>query len=177
MADRSIHEEWPVVVVRSRRRKKTVSGELKDGKLVIRAPAGLSQKELQPHIDSLRKKLARRVKRKRAFRSDSDLEKMATEINRSFFGGRLKWRSIRFVSNQQKRFGSCTPSTGDIRLSDRLQSMPVWVLRYVLAHELAHLMEPNHSAAFWALVNRYPLTERARGYLMAVGLEELSDKN
>jgi predicted metal-dependent hydrolase len=39
-------------------------------------------------------------------------------------------------------------------------------------HELAHLKEANHGSHFWQFVNRYPLTERARGYLMAVGLEE-----
>ncbi len=43
--------------------------------------------------------------------------------------------------------------------------MPTWVLDYVLVHELAHLMEPGHGPEFWARVNAYPRTERARGYL------------
>ena len=46
--------------------------------------------------------------------------------------------------------------------------MPAWVLDYVLVHELAHLIEPGHGPAFWALVSRYPRTERARGYLDGV---------
>ena len=52
-----------------------------------------------------------------------------------------------------------------IRLSARLQSLPAWVVDYVLVHELAHLLEPAHNDRFWALVNRYPLAERARGFL------------
>ena len=42
-------------------------------------------------------------------------------------------------------------------------------------HELAHLIEANHGPRFWKVVNRYPRTERARGYLMAIGLEDLDD--
>ena len=49
--------------------------------------------------------------------------------------------------------------------------MPRFVLEYLVMHELSHLAEPGHGPAFWALVNRYPRTERARGYLMAVGLD------
>jgi predicted metal-dependent hydrolase len=49
------------------------------------------------------------------------------------------------------------------------------VLEYVVMHELAHLLEANHGPRFWQLVARYPRTERARGYLMAAGLEELEE--
>ena len=104
--------------------------------------------------------------------SDEELEALAQQLNQTYFTGRLKWQSIRYVTNQNKRFGSCTPSLGTIRLSHRLASMPDWVLKYVIVHELAHLEESNHGPSFWALVNQYPLTERARGYLMAIGLEE-----
>lgn len=90
-----------------------------------------------------------------------------------FFGGRLAWTSIRWVSNQNSRYGSCTPRTGAIRISDRLIRMPDFVIDYVVVHELAHLVEPNHGPGFWTLVNQFPKTERARGYLMAVSLERI----
>jgi len=74
--------------------------------------------------------------------------------------------SVRWVENQQARWGSCTPSDRTIRLSVRLQGMPSWVIDYVLVHELAHLLEPGHDPRFWAWVERYPQAERARGYLL-----------
>jgi hypothetical protein len=71
-------------------------------------------------------------------------------------------------ADQRSQWGSCTPSTGEIRISNRLAAYPPWILDYVLVHELAHLVEANHSPAFNALVARYPLAERARGFLMAI---------
>jgi predicted metal-dependent hydrolase len=75
---------------------------------------------------------------------------------------------VRWVGNQQSRWGSCTPGDRTIRLSQRLQDMPAWVVDYVLLHELAHLLEPGHGPAFWALLRGYPQLERARGYLEGV---------
>ena len=42
----------------------------------------------------------------------------------------------------------------------------------LITHELAHLRAPDHSPYFWSLVRRYPYAERARGYLLAKGIDE-----
>jgi predicted metal-dependent hydrolase len=76
--------------------------------------------------------------------------------------------SVRWVTNQNGRWGSCTPDDGTIRISHRIQEMPDWVVDYVLLHELAHLVVPSHNARFWDLVARYPRAERARGYLEGI---------
>jgi len=75
--------------------------------------------------------------------------------------------TVRWVDNQHSRWASCSPTDGVIRVSSRLAGFPAWVVDYVLVHELAHLVEPRHGTAFWALVHRYRRAERARGYLLA----------
>jgi predicted metal-dependent hydrolase len=160
-------------VIRSPRRKKTVSARMVDGMLQVRAPAHLSDAELAPMIDDLEAKLKRRARKAKL--DDTLLHRRARELNRAYFDGQLEWTSIRWVTNQSKRAGSCTPSRGAIRISHRVAAMPAFVRDYVIVHELAHLVEPNHSARFWQIVNQYPRTERARGYLMALGIELLDE--
>ncbi len=169
MKDSETIPDWPVHIIRSTQRRKTVSARLEDGVLIIRAPAAIGDDELTPIIEGLKKRMLKRSRT--APQTDEALEKRARELNKKYFDGRLSWRSVRYVTNQNSRFGSCTPADGAIRLSHRLATMPAWVRDYVLVHELAHLIEGNHGPNFWRLVNRYPLTERARGYLIAVGLE------
>ncbi|MCW3134804.1 MAG: DUF45 domain-containing protein [Methanophagales archaeon] len=50
--------------------------------------------------------------------------------------------------------------------------MPKFVHDYVVVHKLAHLKVPGQRREFWNLVNKYPKVERARGYLMAVGMSD-----
>jgi len=69
------------------------------------------------------------------------------------------------------RWGSCTIDSGVVRLSSKLREFPAWVVDYVIVHEMAHLRYRSHGPRFWALVNRYQLTERARGFLIAVDLD------
>ncbi|MBU1880306.1 MAG: M48 family metallopeptidase [Chloroflexi bacterium] len=158
-------------ITRSKRRKKTVSARLVNGVLEVQAPAHATDAELAPIIEQLRGKLEHKLERERQ-KADRSLMERAQELNRRYFNGKLRWTAIRYVSNQNKRFGSCTPDRGTIRLSNRLEQVPDWVRDYVIVHELAHLQEPNHSARFWQLVRRYPKTERAIGFLMALGYED-----
>ncbi|WP_192912559.1 M48 family metallopeptidase [Paracraurococcus ruber] len=61
-------------------------------------------------------------------------------------------RSIR-LKDTRSRWGSCAPD-GTLAFSWRLVMAPDWVLDYVVAHEVAHLRELNHSSRFWAQVER-----------------------
>lgn len=162
-----------VEVRRSERRHRTVSARLKEGTLVVYLPARMSGAEEDRWVQTMLKRFEARSRRAR-LNSDGDLQRRARELNRLYFDGRLKWKSLEYVTNQNSRYGSCSPGEGTIRISSALAGMPGWVRDYVLVHELAHLEEANHSGAFWALVNRYPLTERARGYLMAKGMDQES---
>jgi predicted metal-dependent hydrolase len=159
-----------VEVRRSARRKRTVAARLEGGNLIVFIPARMSHAEETVWVERMRRRLEQR-ERRRHRNSSGELERRAQEMNKRYFGGKLSWSSLTYVGNQNSRYGSCTVGTGAIRLSDSLLDMPGWVRDYVLVHELAHLIEPNHSPKFWALVGRYPLTERARGYLIAKGVE------
>ena len=150
----------PVEIVRSRRRRKTVQATIVDGVIRVQAPASMSQRELDEHVHYLVARLERR------YRSESvDLEARSRRLSKRF---ELPKATSVVWADQRSQWGSCTPSTGEIRISNRLAAYPPWILDYVLVHELAHLVEANHSPAFNALVARYPLAERARGFLMAI---------
>lgn len=139
--------------------------------MVVRLPAGLSRAEERSWVDRMVTRLAERERLER-LNARRDLETAAARLNERYFGGRLRWRSIRYVANQRDRFGSCTPDDRTIRISNRVADMPAWVREYVVMHELTHMLVPSHSARFWRIVRRYPLAERARGFLIARGLEE-----
>ncbi|MDE6243770.1 MAG: M48 family metallopeptidase [Muribaculaceae bacterium] len=53
------------------------------------------------------------------------------------------------------RWGSCNYMTRKITINVKLALYPPQCTDYVIVHELAHLVHPNHSAAFWALVEKY----------------------
>jgi predicted metal-dependent hydrolase len=160
-----------VEVVRSPRRRKTITAEQRGNRLVVRLPAGLSRSEERNWVRRMVASVERREAERR-LNAGRALERAADRLNRRFFDGRVRWRSIRYVMNQRDRYGSCTPSDGTIRISGRIAAMPTFVRDYVVMHELAHLLIAEHSPRFWRLVNRYPMAERARGYLMASGFED-----
>jgi predicted metal-dependent hydrolase len=154
-----------VEVIRSARRRKTVEARLVDGVLEVRVPARMSRRDEE---QSVREMVDRFERKRRA--SLVDVEARARSLARRH--DLPQPTGVRWVENQRTRWGSCTPETGEIRVSAVLAGYPRWVLDYVLVHELAHLVEPNHSARFHELVHRYPKAERAEGFLIAKGLGE-----
>ena len=153
-------DRLPVRVIRSPRRRKTAQARLVESVLEIRIPGHSSPEEERELVEHFRS----RFERSRAAEA-VDVEQRAAELADRF--DLPAPRSVRWVANQNHRWGSCTPADGSIRLSDRLAGYPSWVVDYVIVHELAHLVEANHGPGFRALVDRYPKAERARGYLIA----------
>lgn len=158
-------DDQVVEVRRSARRRRTVSGYQADGRLVILVPARMSRREEEEHITAMVQRLRQPA---RQHRSDEVLQARAAQLSQRYIDGAPRPAGVRWVANQSRRWGSCTPSTGQIRLSERLRGMPGYVVDYVLLHELAHLVEPDHGRAFWALLAAYPDLLRAQAYLDGV---------
>ncbi len=152
-----------VEVRRSKRRRRTVSAYRDGDKVVVLIPATMSRAQESEWVNTMVARLERSERRKRP--SDDQLARRARELSDAYLGGLARPDTVRWVSNQNARWGSCTPGDRSIRLSSRLQGMPAWVVDYVLVHELAHLLEHGHTREFWAWVDNYPKAERAKGYL------------
>lgn len=161
--------ELPVDVRRSHRRRRTVTAYVEGDTVVVLIPSWFSPDDECRHVEDVVAKLSvTRAARIRRRGTDTALSRRAEELSNSYLGGHARPLSVRWASNQTRRWGSCTPGIGTIRLSTRLQAMPSHVIDYVLLHELAHLIEASHNARFWALVARFPRAERARGFLEGI---------
>jgi hypothetical protein len=155
----------------SNRRRRTVSARLVNGSLLVSAPAVMSRPRLDAMIDNFKVRFERK-KLKEELNRNKPLAEIAAKLNERYFSGSLKINSIEYAAGQNSRYGYCNFRDGNIRISHRLSRIPEWVRDYVVIHEMAHLIEPNHGEAFWNIVSRYKLAERAKGYLIAIGLED-----
>ena len=73
------------------------------------------------------------------------------------------------IVDNRFRWGSCTPKD-NVTFNWRLIKAPVFVIDYVIAHELAHLIEANHTPRFWNIVKaQLPGMERAKAWLKEHG--------
>ena len=155
----------PVRVIRSKKRKKSSAARVVDGAIEVRIPAWMSASEEAETVATL----TRRIERKRAVRdAEVDLVDRGRKLSKAY---ELPIAAdIRWVTNQNTRWASCTSGDDTIRISSRLARVPDWVLDYVLLHELTHLVEMNHGPEFRRLMDRYPRGERAEGFLDAMAL-------
>ena len=156
---------YRVEVIRSKRRRKTVSAHLVGDVVRVQMPAWMSKADEQRYVDELVARVIRLEHRERM-----DIASRAATLAKRYdlpTAGAVTW-----MPNRKTQWATCVVATREIRVAERLAEFPAWVLDYVLVHELAHLVEANHSARFWKIVNRYPKAERARGFLIAKGNDE-----
>lgn len=151
---------------RSARRRTTVSAFYEGNRIVVAVPARLTAAQEQEWVRTMVARLQRSRRRRRP--SDADLVSRCRELSREYLDGGAVPTSVAWVTNQNSRWGSCTPATGEIRISHRLRGVPAWVLDYVLVHELTHLLVAGHGPRFHAFVDRYPHTERAKAFLEGI---------
>ncbi|MHA7292827.1 YgjP-like metallopeptidase domain-containing protein [Arthrobacter sp. HLT1-21] len=165
----------PVEVRRSAKRRRTVSADLRDGVVVVSIPAHFTAAQEREWVHRMVAKLQSKYQEAaRPANGPGDagpgdgLLQRAAALSQDYLAGRGQPVSIGWVTNQNSRWASATPSRKTIRLSHKLQGMPDWVVNYVILHELAHLIEPSHNRTFWRLLESYPQTESAKSFLDGV---------
>ncbi|WP_104179119.1 M48 family metallopeptidase [Arthrobacter sp. B0490] len=167
-ADPSGPARLPVEVRRSARRKRTVSADIRDGVIRISIPGHFSAGQERHWVERMTARMAAKYLDAPAITDDRPVPELLQRAERlagQYLAGRGVPTTIGWVTNQNSRWASATPARRSVRLSHRLQGMPDWVVDYVILHEMAHLVEPSHNAAFWSLLTSYPRTETAKAFL------------
>ena len=167
----------PEVDVRaSSRRTKTGAAHWSGTKIVVQIPARLRGRERATFVDELVTRLL--AQRPQHASSDADLLARCRSLGETYLDG-IAPAAVRWSASQRMRWASCSPATREIRVSSRLRACPVWVVDAVLVHELAHLIEADHSSRFRALAARYPRQREAavylEGYALGLGLASEGD--
>ena len=163
-----------VEIRRSKRRKNSVTAFREHGKTVVVVPARLPARDIGDYVKDLVGKLDARDEKTASLEA---LEKRAAKLVKDYLdhdviGNHPVPVTIKWMTNQNSRWGSCTPADGNIRLSHRLREMPAYVIECVLLHEIIHLIVSDHSAKFYELMNRYPHYEKAEAYLDGYAMAE-----
>jgi predicted metal-dependent hydrolase len=156
-----------LTVIVERKRVKNINARLRESTLLVSAPPSLSKAALDQAIADLARRLVRRVHAQRV-NAEEDAAAVARLVA-ARFKTPPEIQKVIFVTTQRSRWGSYSGATSTIRLHAALRSMPRWVLEAVVAHELAHVIHPDHSPAFWALTRSVcPDTDRAQAFLAGV---------
>lgn len=155
--------EGEIVVVRSNRRKKSISAYRAGGRIVVSIPARMSKADERSIIPEMVAKIRNQEAANTMSHSlltrriDELLSDLAPEI--TIRPASVVWRTMR------ERWGSCTSVDRTIRISDRLKGAPGYVIDYVLFHEAIHLETSDHGKDFKRLLERFPKADLANAYL------------
>lgn len=170
--------DLPYEVRRSARRTRTMTAFREEGRVVVVVPDHLTSRQQRDLVPALVERFLAKERRQGPPRADEELTRRARVLFDTWVAPRVghdaPTMGVRWVSTMEHRWGSCTPTTGEIRISDRLRELPGWVVDYVLLHEVTHLVEREHNARFWEVVNAHPESPRARGFLEGVDFSRRS---
>ncbi len=150
-------------VIRSSRRKRSISAYREQGAIVISVPAKLSNSKVSQVIPEMVEKILSREAREKI--SDSELFDRAHALLQRYLPefivtpASVTWRTM------NERWGSCTTVDRTIRISDRLNGAPEYVVDYLLVHELIHLQVADHGPQFELLLARFEESDKASAYL------------
>jgi predicted metal-dependent hydrolase len=144
-------------------KRKTVSLVIKSGKLIVRAPIGTSTSKINDLVEShkkwIEKGIIKTIERAEKEEISPEEEKLLRKAARVMLPAKTKYYAEKMglkygritITGAKTRFGSCS-SEGNISYSFRLMRHPDAAIDYVVVHELAHLLEMNHSDRFWRIV-------------------------
>ena len=148
-------------------KRKTVSIKIEQGIVIVKAPLGVAKKEIKSivdkHRDWIEKAVVREKKKREKYESlDESQVRILKKQARIYLTGLCEKYSALMglsynrisITSAKKRFGSCS-SNKNISFSYLLMLYPEAAREYVVVHELAHLCEMNHSARFYAIIERY----------------------
>ena len=147
-----------------RSRRKTLSIEITPrGEILVRAPSRMSRRDIQYFLESRRDWIAAHLAKLEPAPeplSTADLQLLSARAKETIppraaaFAAQLDVSFGRITIRSQKtRWGSCSVQ-GNLNFNCLLMLAPEAVLDYVIVHELCHRKQMNHSAQFWAEVER-----------------------
>ena len=166
-------------IIRSSRR--TVAITIKEGRVILRAPMRLKDSDAEKIIASHEKWIKEKLEKYKNTKTENaelSSEKIAElrKLSKVYFREKIerysKIMNLKYgrltITGAKTRFGSCS-SRGNISFSYRLMLYPEAAREYVVVHELAHLVEMNHSKRFYAIIERYLPDYKERKKLLKNG--------
>jgi predicted metal-dependent hydrolase len=153
-----------IVVIRSTRRKRNIAAYRQGGQIIVSIPARLSKADERSIVPEMVAKIraaeaARMIDESvLSARCIELLATLAPEVTE-------RPTSVSWKRAMNERWGSCTSVDGTIRISERLQEVPTYVLDFVLFHEAIHLRYGDHGSQFQEILARFPKSDLAQAYL------------
>ena len=161
-------DEGEIVVIRSKKRKRSISAFRQGGKIVISIPARLTKAEERQVVPEM----VAKIRAKEVAPDESALSKLVDQVLSQYAPeiairpSSVTWRAM------NERWGSCTSVDRTIRIATKLQRAPKYVLEFVIYHEAIHLYISDHGPEFQEFLARHPRRLEAEAFLEGYELAE-----